>query len=88
MNTNSITLEMPEIGLFDARELKLKLSNYIKTLASMTYKRNDISETTQDKWGYVEISPEVMAMTFENRVDLGTTDYRKLLDTDLEQRFQ
>lgn len=88
MNTNSITLEMPEIGLFDARELKLKLSNYIKTLASITYKRNDVSEAKQDTWGYMEISPEVMAMTFEDRVNLGTTDYRELLDTDLEQRFQ
>lgn len=88
MNTNSITIEMPEIGLFGARELKLKLSNYIKTLASMTYKANVASGATQDRWGSVEISPEVMAMTFEDRVDLGTTDYRKLLDIDLEQRFQ
>lgn len=79
---------MPEIGLLDARELKLKLSNYIKALASMTYRRDNVAENTNDHWGEVIISPEVMAMTFEKRVDLGTTDYKTLLENELEQRFQ
>lgn len=80
---------MPEVGLFDARELKLKLSSYIKELASKTYKqKKDAMATTAEDWTNVKISPEVMAMTFEERVDLGTTDYKTLLEKELEQRFQ
>lgn len=89
MNTNTITIEMPEIGLLDARELKLKLTSYIKKLASMTYRHENVNEMTHSAdWGKVQLSPEVMALTFSERVDLGTTDYRTLLDKDLEQRFQ
>lgn len=65
------------------------VNNYIKTLASMAIKHKNSKEMAQpEDWGKVEISPEVMAMTFDNRVDLGTTDYRTLINQELEHRFQ
>lgn len=78
MNTNSITIDIPEVALFDAQELKLKVSNYIKTLAAKVQKNKTQSkEDAVANWKDIKISPEVMAMTFDERVDLGTTDYYK-----------
>lgn len=86
MNT-SLTIDLPEVALFDSQELKLKVIAYVKQLAIR--KNSEKNETKAfGNWREMTISPEVQAMTFDKRVDLGTTDYKELLEEALEEKYQ
>lgn len=86
MNT-TLTIDLPEVALFDSQELKLKVIAYVKQLA---IRKNPEKKETRapGSWRDMAISPEVEAMTFENRVDLGTTDYKILLQEALEEKYK
>ena len=86
MNT-SLTIDMPEVALFDPQELTLKVAAYVKQLA---IKKSHSKQGTAKprNWRDMVISPEVKAMTFDSRVDLGTTDYKPLLEEALEEKYR
>ena len=86
MNT-TLTIDLPEVALFDSQELKLKVIAYVKQLA---IRKNPEKKETRapGNWRDMAISPEVQGMTFDKRVDLGTTDYKTLLEEALEEKYK
>lgn len=84
----SITIDMPEVALFDSQELRLKINNYIKGLVSKKLKEASTNKkSVHQNWKQMTISPAIKAMTFDDRVDLGTTNYDELLEKALEERY-
>ena len=83
----SVTIDIPEVALFDPQELTLKVIAYVKQLA---IKKNPEQKERKllANWREMPISPEVQAMTFDKRVDLGTTDYKDLLEEALEEKYK
>lgn len=85
--STSVTIDIPEVALFDPQELTLKIAAYVKRLAIK--KRHDKQDVKRvHNWREMAISPEVQAMTFDNRVDLGTTEYKDLLQDALEEKYK
>lgn len=85
--STSVTIDMPEVALFDPQELKLKLSSYVKRLALKMHGTKEETPTAT-KHRTIKISPEVMAMTFQDRVDFGTNDYKSLLEEALQEKYK
>lgn len=94
MNT-SLTIDMPEVALFDREKLKQMLTAFVKAMAvnakSNLAKEQMVQKAQSEKlklnWREVKISQEVMDMTFQNRVDLGTVDYKELLEQALIEKY-
>ena len=95
MNT-SLTIDIPEVALFDKESLKQMLTTFVKTLAKSKKGNatNSIFVTNAESqsklhfnWRDIHVSPQVMDMTFQNRVDLGTNDYKEMLSQSLEDKY-
>lgn len=86
----SMTINMPEIALFEENYLRQLITAFVKSLATTvkTEKQQAPTQTQQIDWRNRPLSPEIMAMTFEERVDLGTTDYEELLVSELEEKYK
>lgn len=88
--STTITLNMPEIALFEENYLKQLVSAFIKTLATSvkTEKPKQEEALKAIDWRNRPLSPEVMAMTFDHPVDLGTPDYKEILISELEEKYK
>lgn len=94
MSNTSLTINLPEVSLFDQENLKRIVTAFIKTLAATTNSatannkvKSDAKQKLKLNWREMPISQEVMDMTFQNRVDLGTCDYKDLLHQTLEEKY-
>lgn len=92
MNT-SLTIDMPEVALFDRDALKQMLYAFVKAMAVNVKSRQvglvrdkAAPEKLKLNWKEVKVSQEVLDMTFQDRIDLGTNDYKELLQEALTEK--
>lgn len=84
-----MTIDIPEIALFEERYLRQLITAFVKSLATTVKaeKKQTPTQTQKIDWRNRPLSPEIMQMTFEERADLGTTDYEELLVSELEEKY-
>ena len=94
MSNTSLTINLPEVALFDQENLKRIVTAFVKTLAATTQSatpdnvvKSDVKQKLKLNWREMPISQEVMDMTFQHRVDLGTNDYKDMLHQALEEKY-
>lgn len=85
----TMTINMPEIALFEENYLRQLITTFVKTLATTvkTEKPQPAEQTEKLNWRNRPLSAEIMAMTFDERADLGTEDYKELIANEVEEKY-
>lgn len=72
-----LSIEIPELSLFDKEELKKKVIDYIKALAK--------TKKQSHKWDNYVISDATTALTLKNRPEI-PDNYDEILEQELDEK--